>query len=58
VSSSLDIVYEEFITINKKQWESIYNNNTKDYNFLVVCCDSVKTNDELFSIIKNYEYKK
>jgi hypothetical protein len=57
-AQSLEMVYKEFITIPKKEFYQIYTANVIDYHFLIVCCDSVKNNDYLFSVIYNDDFTK
>ena len=49
---SVDLLCEEFLmgNIDKSQFLNLYHKNTKDYNFFVICCNSVKDNDDLDQI--------
>ena len=45
--SSTEMLCEEFLMgpIDKKQFLELYHDSTLDYNFFVICCNSVKNND-------------
>jgi hypothetical protein len=49
---SVDLMADEFLLgdIEKNEFIKLYNKNTKDYNFLVINCNSVKDNDDLNQI--------
>jgi hypothetical protein len=43
---------DEFLLgdIDKNEFVTLYNKNTKDYNFFVINCNSVKDNEDLNQI--------
>jgi hypothetical protein len=49
---SVDLMADEFLLgdIDKNEFIKLYNKNTKDYNFFVINCNSVKDNDDLNQI--------
>ena len=57
---SVDSMSEQFLlgNIEKKEFIKLFNNATKDYNFFVINCNSVKDNNDLnliYGIIKTPE---
>ena len=54
---SVDLLSDEYLLgdIDKSQFIKLYNKSTKDYNFMVINCNSVKNNDninEIYGVIK------
>ena len=49
---SIDLMADEFLlgNLDKNEFIRMYNKNTKDYNFLIINCNSVKNNDDLNQI--------
>ena len=49
---SLEILADEFLfgDITRKQFQHLYHQNTKDYNFLVINTNSIKNSDDLNEI--------
>ena len=49
---SVDIISDEYLSgdIEKPEFIKLFNKSTRDYNFFVIYCNSVKNNDDLNSI--------
>ena len=49
---SVDLLSDEFLLgdVDKHEFIKLYNNSTKDYNFLAINCNSVKDNDDINQI--------
>jgi hypothetical protein len=49
---SVDIISDEYLSgdIEKPEFIKLFNKSTRDYNFFVINCNSVKNNDDLNSI--------
>ena len=47
--ASIDILVDEYLMgpIEKKDFIKMYHDSTRDFNFFVICCNSVKDNEDL-----------
>ena len=47
--ASIDILVDEYLMgpIEKKEFIKMYHDSTRDFNFFVICCNSVKDNEDL-----------